>query len=130
MGNRTNYEKGMYKHLQEVMIELEKTKEKFLEEKRKHKAELKILTKRTEQLIKENALLRNEVARLRSIINNDSSNSSLPPSSDQKNVKPANTYNGRTETKRKAGGQKSHKGTTLTKQDIEEKIRTGKWGDE
>ena len=73
-----------------------------------------------------NQLLRDDNARLRGIINNDSSNSSLPPSSDQKGGKPANSYNGRTKTERKAGGQKGHRGTTLTKADIEEKIRSGK----
>lgn len=62
---------------------------------------------------------------MKSIINNDSSNSSLPPSSDQKGRKPANTFNGRNKTGRKAGGQKGHKGTTLTKKDIEKKIREG-----
>lgn len=67
-----------------------------------------------------------ENARLKSIINNDSSNSSLPPSTDQKGGKPANTYNGRIKSGRKAGGQKGHKGTTLTKTEIEEKIKSGK----
>ena len=61
-----------------------------------------------------------------SIINIDSSNTSLPPSTDQPGGKPANTYNGRTKSRRKAGGQKGHKGTTLTKAAVEEKIRSGK----
>ena len=45
--------------------------------------------------------------------------------------KPANTYNSRQHTGRKAGGQKGHKGhkghkgTTLTKEEVEEKIRSG-----
>ena len=126
MGNRTNYERGMYKHLQKVMLELENTKEEFRKERQDHKEELKILNIQIEQLMKENTLLRSEVARLRSIINNDSSNSSLPPSSDQKPIKPANVYNGRTKTERHAGGQVNRKGTTLTKKEVEEKIRTGK----
>lgn len=75
----------------------------------------------------ENRLLKDDNARLRSIINNDSSNTSLPPSTDQKGgVRPANTYNGREKTKRKCGGQKGHEGTTLSKEQIEEKIRNGK----
>lgn len=53
------------------------------------------------------------------------SNTSLPPSTDQKGGKPANTYNGREKTGRKAGGQKGHKGTTFTKAEAEEKIRSG-----
>jgi len=71
-------------------------------------------------------LLRDDNARLRSIINNDRSNSSLPPSFDQKGGKPANTYNSRTKTGRKAGGQKGHKWTILTKASIEDKIRSSK----
>lgn len=43
----------------------------------------------------------------------------------KKGGKPANTYNGREKSKRKAGGQKGHKGTTLTKVDVEEKIKNG-----
>ncbi len=48
-------------------------------------------------------------------------NSSLLPSPDQKGGKPANAYNGRSKTNRKAGRQKGRKGTKLTKSDIEEK---------
>lgn len=80
----SNYEKGMYKQLMEIM------------------------------------------ARLRSIINNNSSNSSLPPSTNQKGGKSATTYNGRTKTERKTGGQKGRKGTTLTKAGMEEKIKSRK----
>ena len=47
-------------------------------------------------------------------------------STDQKGGKPVNTYNGRKKTERKAGGQNGHKGTTLTKAEIEEKIASGK----
>ena len=63
---------------------------------------------------------------MKSIINNNSSNISLPLSTNQKDGKPVNTYNGRKKTKRKAGGQKGHKGTTLTKAEIEEKITSGR----
>ena len=76
--------------------------------------------------MQENQLLKDDNARLKSIINNDSSNTSLPPSTDQKGTRPANTFNGRKKTERKAGGQKGHKGTTLTKSDMEDKIRSGK----
>ncbi|GAA0806881.1 hypothetical protein GCM10008910_45980 [Faecalicatena orotica] len=70
-------------------------------------------------------MLREDNARLKSIINHDSSNTSNPPSSDKKGGKPVNTYNGREKTGRKAGGQKEHKGTTLTKAEVEEKIKSG-----
>ena len=64
---------------------------------------------------------------MKSILNNDSSNTSLPPSSDQKGGRPANTYNSREKTGKKSGGQKGHKGTTLTKADVEENLRSGKY---
>ena len=54
----------------------------------------------------------NDNARLKSILNNDSSNTSNPPSTDQKSRKSANTYNGRKKTGRRAGGQPGHKGYT------------------
>ena len=47
------------------------------------------------ELREENEKLREDNERLKSIINNDSNNSSKPPSSDQKPSKRANEYNGR-----------------------------------
>ena len=62
----------------------------------------------------------------RSFINNDSNNSSKPPSSDQKPNKRANEYNGRKSSGKKRGGQTGHKGRALSKEDAEELIRSGK----
>lgn len=128
----SNYEKSVYNQLVEVMDRLDAVEKKLSVEKREHKEDIARLnetideiTKENHKLRKENQLLKNDNARLRSIINNDSSNTSLPPSTDQKG-KPANTYNSREKTERKAGGQKGHKGTTLTKSEAEEKIRSGK----
>lgn len=59
-------------------------------------------------------------------MNNNSGNSSLPPSSDQKPSKPANAYNGRTKTGRHVGGQEGHLGRTLTQKDIEALIKSKK----
>lgn len=59
-------------------------------------------------------------------LNNDSTNSSMPPSSDTSG-KPANHYNGREKSGKKAGAQKGHKGTALTRKDVEEKIRSVKF---
>lgn len=70
--------------------------------------------------------MRDDNARLKSIIDNNSSNTSNPPSTDQKAGKPANTYNGREKSGRLAGGQKGRRGTTLTKADVEEKLRSGR----
>lgn len=116
-----NYEKGMYNQLMEVMARLDVMEDSLRNEKREHKEDVDRLNKKIDSLTEENWLLKDDNARLRSIINNDSSNTSLPPSTDQKVGKPANTFNGRKKTERKAGGQKGHAGTTLTKSDIEKR---------
>ena len=126
MERKSNYENGMYQQLMEIMGRLENV-EKDSSQK------IDILNKRIDTLEnenlalkQENQLLKEDHARLKSIINNDSSNSSLPPSAAPKGGKPANTYNGRKKTERKTGGQKGHKGTTLTKAEIQQKIASGK----
>jgi len=121
-----NYEKSVYNQLMEVMAHLDDVEKDLKGEKIEHKEDVDHLNAKISDLTQENQLLRDDNARLKSIINNDSSNSSLPPSSGQKGGKPANTYNGRSKTKRRAGGQKGRKGVTLTKTDIEEKINSGK----
>lgn len=126
MGRKSDYENGMFKQLQEIMGRLDSVEKEHKQEIRHLNDEISGLKKENKLLYTENQLLREDNARLRSIINNDSSNSSLPPSTDRKSTKPANTFNGRDKTERRAGGQKGHKGTTLTKGDIGEKIREGK----
>lgn len=121
-----NYEKSIYNQLMEVMARLDAVENKLHTEKREHREDVSRLNAKIDSLTHENQLLRDDNARLKSILNNDSSNTSLPPSTDQKGGKPANTYNGREKTKRKRGGQKGHEGTTLTKSEAEEKIRSGK----
>lgn len=126
MSRKSNYENGMFNQLQEIMKRLDSVESDLRAEKKEHKEDVERLSAKIDGLTQENNLLRNDNARLRSIINNDSSNSSLPPSTDQKSGKPANTFNGRSKTERKTGGQKGRKGTTLTKADIEKKIQSGK----
>ena len=121
-----NYEKGMYNQLMEVMARLDTVERESRHEISRLNDEITDLKKDNCRLREENQLLRDDNARLRSIINNDSSNTSLPPSTDQKGGKPANTFNGRKKTGRKPGGQKGHTGTTLTKPEIEEKIASGR----
>ncbi len=121
-----HYEKGMYNQLMEVMTRLDTFEKEHKQEVTILNGEITKLKKENRQLREENQLLRDDNARLKSIINHDSSNTSLPPSTDQKGGRPANTYNGREKTKRKCGGQKGHKGTTLTKAEVEEKIRNGR----
>lgn len=121
----SNYEKGMYDQLMETMARLDSLEKESKKEITGLKDEIVELKTENKKLRKENQVLRNDNARLKSIINNDSSNTSLPPSTDQKGGKPANTYNAREKSERKKGGQKGHKGTTLTKSEIEEKIKLG-----
>lgn len=121
-----NYEKSIYNQLMDVMARLDSVEAKNKREVSQLHEEIADLKEENMELKKENKLLREDNARLKSIINNDSSNTSLPPSSDKPGEKPANTYNGRAKSGRKAGGQKGHKGTTLTKESVEEKIRSGK----
>lgn len=128
MGRNSDYGNGMYQQLLEIMGRLENVEKTSKEKIDTLNKRIDILENENLVLKEENQLLKNDNARLKSIINNDSSNSSLPPSSDQKAKKPVNTYNGRNKTKRKAGGQKGHKGTTLTKDIIKEKIKSGACG--
>ncbi len=84
-----------------------------------------------EELAKE----RNEIGRLKSILNNNPQNTSTPPSQGQAGLDPhshrpksQNEYNDRDaekdkETKRKKGGQKAHVGKTFTKDDVKELLR-------
>lgn len=120
-----NYEKSMYNQLMEVMTRLDAVESDLHTEKTEHKEDVNRLNRKINDLTQENQLLRDDNARLKSRINDDSSNTSLPPSSDQKGGRAANTYNGREKTGRKAGGQNGHKGTTLTMAEVEEKIRSG-----
>ena len=121
-----NYEKSMYKQLMEVMERLDSMENDLRSEKAEHKEDVDRLNARIDGLTRENTLLRNDNERLKSILNNDSSNTSNPPSTDQKSGKPANTYNSREKTGRRAGDQKGHRGSTFTKTDVEEMIRSGK----
>lgn len=144
-----NYEKDIYKHLMEMLErydslekDLKSVKASTKSEIRSLKGEVSSLTRKcstlreentrlrdkVDSLESENALLKEENVRLQGIIDQDSNNSSLPPSTDQKpSKKKANEYNGRQTSGRKTGGQKGHPGTTLSKKSVEEKIHSGEF---
>lgn len=66
------------------------------------------------------------IDKLNNQINKNSTNSGIPTSKEIANKKKktgANTYNHRATTNRKNGGQFNHKGSTLTKEKLEEKIK-------
>lgn len=126
MGISSDYGSGMYQQLMDIMGRLETVEKNSKEKIDTLNGRIDTLEKENLVLKEENQLLKEDNARLKSIINNDSSNTSRPPSTDQKGGKPANTFNGREKTGRSAGGQKGHAGNTLTKAKAEEKIASGR----
>ena len=173
MGRKSDYSADMFKQMQEVMERLSKMEsantqnQKKLKEANAHissmsrtiakqeseigilKETVTTLRSENERLVHENHLLRDDNERMKRILNNNSHNSSLSPSTNQKKGslqatgsaldeedncddiekpgKPSNTYNGRKKTNNKIGGQAGHRGTTLTKKAVEEKIQEGKF---
>lgn len=144
-----HYEKDIMRQLQEVMARLDKTEQEVKDTKKSWKKEVreikadfaverkqlktKIKNLETElsevkvenkELKKKIVVLETENSKLRSQLNNDSSNSSLPPSTDQK-CKKANEYNGREKSKKRSGGQIGHKGITSDAEKIIRKIDSG-----
>lgn len=143
-----NYEKGMYQQLMEVMDRLNSMEA----EQKQDRKEIKNLTSEVKSLRKENTRLKEEVSelkyensvleeknrkfetenrilrddneRMKRILNNDSSNSSVPPSQDKPGKAP-NTFNSRKPTKKKPGAQPGHKGSGLSRAEVERNIRNG-----
>ena len=144
-----NADKSIYKHLMDVMARVDELKAELTEEKQackeeiqnlkqehrkeiaklnaKHqaemaelKAELREVKEENWLLKEENRLLKEDKARRESNDHNNSSNSSLPPSTDQRPSKPksANKYNSRTKSGRKSGGQKGHPGKAVKLEEI------------
>ena len=100
----------------------------------KVKAELGEANDEREKLREENSKAKNEIARLKSILNNNPANTSTPPSKGEPGVDPhshrkkQNEFNDRDAAKQKAGedapkksrgGQPEREGTTLTREDVE-----------
>ena len=146
-----NYEKDMYKQLCQLMSRvdsLESDHKKDRKEIKRLNKELdkadrrieylnKTVTKQVEEITtlksentalkKENRILHADNERMRRILNNNSDNSSLPPSTDKNNPgKAANEYNSRNKTNRKPGAQTGSTGTTLTKNTVKSLIDEGK----
>ena len=84
-----NYERGLYNQLMEVMERLDTVEKESGKEIKKLNDEISDLKKENQHLKEENKLLLDDNARMKSILNNDSSNTSQPPSTDQKGTKPA-----------------------------------------
>jgi len=130
-----NYTKDMFKQLEGALQKIDELNNKVtrIETETTNKY-LKIIYEKDQEIARlraENADMKEriikleaEIDRLRKQINNDSSNSSAPPSSDQKPNNP-NSFNSREKSGKKSGGQKSHKGHCLNKTEVQLKIDEG-----
>ena len=97
----------------------------FAEFKEETRIQIDSLKRENAELRHKVSMLEDENKRLKSKLDQNSSNSSQPPSTDQKSTKKANEYNGRTKSEKKRGGQAGHQGKTLTKQGVEKLISSG-----
>lgn len=129
---KSDYSRDIFKQLEETMKRLDKVESAFDNAKIEHKIEIgrlndkiDFLEKENECLKIENTRLKDDNERLRRMINNDSTNSSMPPSTDEKLGRAVNEFNHRSRTKNRQGAQKGHKGTTLTKAAVKEQIEKG-----
>ena len=106
-----------------INTEINKATKPFIEENLKLKEEVNKALKEIDRLKSEKE--QNYIVdKLTNQINKNSSNSSIPTSKEIRKVKTgSNIYNHREKTKRKTGGQVNHKGETLTKKKIEQKIK-------
>lgn len=135
---KSDYSKDLFNQVQELMLKCDdlshevKTIEKRTEKKfkkqikemrKEYKEKIDKLEDRVEKLEIENEKLKNDNDRLKKQLNNDSNNSSKPPSSDIKR----NIPNNREKSNKKAGAQNGHAGHFLSKQEVEEKIRKGEY---
>ena len=114
----------------EINKEVEKIIKPLIEENQKLKEDL---LKAYDEINRLKGIINNNevdkdylIDKLNNRVNKNSTNSGIPTSKEiaNKNKKTgANTYNHRTTTSRKTGGQFNHKGSTLTKEKLEEKIK-------
>ena len=130
-----NYAKDMFKQLENALLKIDELNNKVnrIETETKNRY-LKIIYEKDQEIARlraENADMKERIAkleaevdRLRKQLNNDSSNSSSPPSGDQKPNRPSN-FNSRGKSDKKSGGQKNHKGHCLNKSEIRRKIDEG-----
>ena len=120
---KADYGRDLFKQVQELMLKCDNLSHEMKESKKGYEQRIEVLEDKVEHLEKENQKLKDENDRLKKQINNDSNNSSKPPSSDIKK----NIPNNREKTSKKAGGQKGHKGYHLCKKVVEEKIEKGEF---
>jgi hypothetical protein len=108
----------LFKQVQELMKKCDDLSYELKKQKEEYTAKISVLEKENAELKEKNIKLENEVDRLKKQINNDSNNSSKPPSTD---IKP-NIPNNREKSDKQQGGQFGHKAQFLDKKVVEEKI--------
>ena len=125
MAYKPDYGKDLFKQVQDMINKCDKLSLEMKKDRKEHKKEKEILNdkinkleNRVVELEVENTKLKSDNERLKKQINNDSNNSSKPPSSDIKK----NIPNNKEKTNKKAGAQKGHKAHYLSKKEIEKKI--------
>lgn len=126
MAYKPDYSKDLFKQVQDMIKKCDDLSSEIKEERKKSKKEKQELNEKIEKLEnkvqkleKENEKLRDDNDRLKKIINNNSDNSSKPPSTDIKK----NIPNNREKSNKSKGGQKGHKGSGLNKVEIVNKIK-------
>ncbi len=139
MGRPRNYESRIYDDYEKLSNKLDKVLTQLSTIQSEHKKEIKQLKKENQRLVNElndnikvlqislekseqqNKKLILEIERLKNNNKKDSNNSSKPTSTN--GFKKVN--NNREKSNKKQGGQKGHKGATLTKEDIDAMIENG-----
>lgn len=139
MGRPRNYESGIYNDYEKLSNKLDKVLTQLSTIQSEHKKEIKKLKKENQKLVNElNDTIKSlqkdsqkdketiqklllEIERLKNNNNKNSNNSSKPSSTNgYKKV-----INNREKSDKPKGGQKGHKGVTLTKEDIDVMIENG-----
>lgn len=86
-----HYEQSLYDEFVKVLDRLDTMKKETDQKISGLNNEISDLKRGNKKLRKENGLLKEDNTRLRNLLNHDSSNTSKPPSSDQKPSRPANS---------------------------------------
>ena len=107
---KVDYSKDLFKQVQELMLKCDNLSLDRKHQKKVYEKRIEVLENKVEKLETENKKLKDDNDRLKKQINNNSNNSSKPPSSDIKK----NIPNNREKTNKKSGRTERTCGT-LTK---------------
>lgn len=96
-----HYDQSLYNEFVKVLDRLDTMKKETDQKIAGLNKEISDLKKENKKLQKENELPKEDNTRLKNLLNHDSSNTSKPPSSDQKPARAANNYNNREKSEKK-----------------------------